>query len=404
MNVGDPMSAPSTKYPPHLLVWPGVTAWRIRGDLWLDRKFKDGMDLWARQWSGTLGAVMDVEELPEVPPFGAYRWQGEAENFSLTLIEPGQTMSTGHLAGARVLLANADDPRKLNAAELCRSAGCRCILMIEYTLATRLDMNRYAEVSRFQKLKTSIWLLLNEIRVRRAIRRADSVQANGMPAYRAYAARKANGLLYFDTRLDAGAVIPIQSLADKLGALRTNRPLRLAFSGRLIAGKGADELLPLARKLKDRGLAFHLDVYGSGQLATAMAQGIAAHGLEPVMTLHGPVDFETELIPVFQREIDLFVCCHRQGDPSCTYAETLGCGIPIVGYSNESLQALVRNYDVGWTVPMNDLDRLADQIMLLANQRDEIAAKAYKSREFGLANSFESTFRARLEHCALVAA
>jgi colanic acid/amylovoran biosynthesis glycosyltransferase len=34
------------------------------------------------------------------------------------------------------------------------------------------------------------------------------------------------------------------------------------------------------------------------------------------------------------RCLDVFVCCHIQIDPPCTYLESYGAGLPIVGYAN----------------------------------------------------------------------
>ena len=387
-----------------LLVWPGVPAWRIAGKIWLDRKFKDGMDAWARQWPGRLRAVMEVTQLAAVPSFGAYPWSAGDECFDLELIQPGEAFSGKHLAGVDLLMANADSPSKLSAPGLCRIAGVACVLSIEYTLATRLDMLTYSRMSPFKRLKTFAWLVVNEWRIRSAMRQCDSVQANGIPAFDIYGKSKPGSHLYFDTRLNADAVIDADALESRLNRLASDGPLRLAFSGRLIGGKGADALVPLAARLQKLGLNFHLDIYGSGELESEIGASILAEGLSDIVTLHGPIDFDSALVPMLRETIDLFVCCHRQGDPSCTYAETLGCGVPIVGFRNESLSSLVNRFDIGWCVPMNALDALAALILRLDRGRSEIAAKARSARRFGLANSFEKTFEERVNHCLAVLA
>ena len=383
---------------PVLLVWPAVPAWRIRGQLWLDRKFKDGMDTWCDQWPGCIRAVMEVAQLKEVPSFGAYRWSGVDERFDLAVLEPGEAFSARHLEGVDLLMSSADNPGKLVAPDLCRRAGVACIMAIEYTLSTRLDMLAHSRVGALKRLKTVAWFLMNERRIRSALRRCDAVQANGIPAYDAYARARPGNLLYFDTRLAAQAVITADALQARLDTLQAGRPLRLAFSGRLIGGKGADALVPLAARLRKRGLDFRFDIYGDGELKQEIAAGIHGEGLQQLVTLHGPIDFATQLMPRLKESVDLFVCCHRQGDPSCTYAETLGCGVPIVGFANESLGSLVDAYGVGWATPMNALDPLADVIVRLDRDRADIAAKSRAARDFGTTHSFETTFRQRIDH------
>lgn len=388
---------------PVLVIWPSVPAWRIGGELWLDRKFKDGQDEIAAHWPGRLRAVMEVVDLDGKPAFGAYRWTGEGERWELSLIAPGEAFGRRHLEGVDVLLASADSPAKLGAPALCKAAGTACAMSIEYTLRTRLDMLRHAPMRPLKRLWTWLWLLRNEPRVRRALRSCDGVQANGTPAFEAYARRHPRGLRYWDTRLPAAAVIPESALEARLATLAEPRPLRLAFSGRLIAAKGADALVPLAAALARRGVPLRFDVWGSGELEAPMRADITRLGLAGAMTVHGPIDFATELVPALQREVDLFICCHRQGDPSCTYAETLGCGVPIAGFANESLTALVAEHGVGWVVPMGAVEALADVVERLHRERAELAAATRRARAFGAGNAFEAVIAQRVAHCAALA-
>ena len=385
---------------PVLLIWPSVAAWRVGGELWLDRKFKDGVDANCDRWEGSVRVVMRVEDLASLPPFGAWRWDASSARFGLQVIEPGQTLTAQHLDGVDLLLASADDYRQLEAADLCRARGIRCIYIIEYTLRTRLDMTRYAPVSWPRKLKTALWHWRNERRIVRALRAADAIQANGIPAHDAYAFGRPSALLYFDTRLRREDVIEPASLETRLRTLSANGPLRLAFSGRLIRAKGADVMVPLALRLKRRGVPFTLDIFGAGDLSETIRADIAAHGLGDVVRLHGAVDFDSVLMPAIKERVDLFICCHRQGDPSCTYAETLGCGVPIAGFANESLSGMVARHGIGWTVPREAVDQLADMVARLAANRDEIRDRSVTAMQFAGKHNYESVFDQRLEHCS----
>ncbi|MFL6696113.1 MAG: glycosyltransferase [Vitreoscilla sp.] len=385
---------------PILMIWPGVPAWRIDGKLWLDRKFRDGMEASSARWPGRIRAFMEVQDMSSMPPFGAWRWGSDQASFDLQVIEPGETLTASDLADVDVLLATADDHRQLEAAALCERTGTACIYVIEYTLRTRLDMTRHSKAPAWGRAKTAVWHLCNELRVSRAIRRARGLQANGIPAWRAYRASTRSPQLFFDTRFRRDMLVTPAALDSRLAVLRQGGPIRLAFSGRLIPAKGGDALLPLALRLSQLGLPFSLDIYGSGESNEEIRAGIQEHGLTDVVRLHGPVDFDEVLMPTLKERADVFVCCHRQGDPSCTYAETLGCGVPIAGFGNESLAALVDAHDIGWSVPMGDISGLAALIVRLAANREEIASKSLAAMRFAQEHHFESVVDLRMRHCA----
>ena len=382
-----------------LMIWPSVAAWRLDGQLWLDRKFKDGMEAYCARWPGRVRVVMRVENVAALSPFGAWRWEQAGAPFTLDVIEPGRTLTAEQLRGVDVLLASADDYRQLDAAALCATLPTACLYVIEYTLRTRLDMERHSSAPLLKKLKTAFWHLRNERRIVRALRLADGIQANGSPAFKAYGPGSPSALLYWDTRLPRARLMGRDALEAKLARLRENAPLRLAFSGRLIAAKGADAMVPLALRLRQLGVPFTLDIFGAGELADGIRAAIAAHGLADTVRLRGAVDFDDALMPAIKDEVDVFVCCHRQGDPSCTYAETLGCGVPMVGFANESLAALVEENGIGWTVPMGSIPQLAARIAELAGHREEICARSSAALRFAENNHFENVFDRRIAHC-----
>ena len=118
-----------------------------------------------------------------------------------------------------------------------------------------------------------------------------------------------------------------------------------------------------------------------------------------VVRLHGPVDFDEVLMPTLKERADVFVCCHRQGDPSCTYAETLGCGVPIAGFGNEALAALVEAHDIGWSVAMGDIAGLA-ACRPAGGGPGRDRSKSFAAMRFAQKNHFESVVDLRMRHCA----
>ena len=131
--------------------------------------------------------------------------------------------------------------------------------------------------------------------------------------------------------------------------------------------KGADDLIRIATLLNSVGKEFQLDIYGTGSLEAEMRAAIASASgsMQQKVHIHPPLDFDQALVPIMRSEIDLFLCCHRQSDPSCTYLETLGCGVPIVGYQNRAWHGIRALADVGWEIKMNAADDLAERLSIL---------------------------------------
>jgi len=99
--------------------------------------------------------------------------------------------------------------------------------------------------------------------------------------------------------------------------------------------------------------------------------------------------------------VDVFVCCHRQGDPSCTYLETMACGVPIAGYANEAFRGVSVESSAGWMSPMGDTQHLARRLGGMTG--DEVAGHAARSLAFAREHTFEREFSRRMAHARRLA-
>ena len=164
--------------------------------------------------------------------------------------------------------------------------------------------------------------------------------------------------------------------------------------------KGADHLPKVARVLLDKQVPFTMDIYGDGPLVAELQETISQLGLRENVRLSGVLDFASELVPTMRDAVDLFVCCHRQGDPSCTYIETLACGVPVVGYGNEAFEGLLKRCPAGESVSMHDWFALAALIERLAKEPKRLAEMAQTGLAFAREHTFELEFKRRIEHMA----
>jgi colanic acid/amylovoran biosynthesis glycosyltransferase len=297
------------------------------------------------------------------------------------------------------LVLGGPDHRMNHAAATCASAGVPFVLVTEYSLQTRLQIVDADRPVFWKRWRRRRWAVQQEKSIVATARQAAGLQCNGTPTFDSYHAINANTLLYFDSRLSRQMIPAEPALASRLmSPFGQTRPIRLAFSGRLNAMKGADHLVKVAEALRDLHVPFRMDIFGDGPLADSIERHIKDSGLEREVVLGGVLDFASELMPRVRDEVDLFVCCHRQGDPSCTYLETLGCGVPIVGYANEAYAGLLRLCNGGRSVPMDDWKALAREIAMLVQSPGALLEMAREGLRFAMQHPFEAEFLSRINH------
>jgi colanic acid/amylovoran biosynthesis glycosyltransferase len=382
-----------------LIVMPSVPV-VPRGDgLFMDIKMVEGLSLYAKLWDGPVRCLARAGHADTI----AYgRDYAPADlPFEIAVIADDASDLGRWLDDAAVVLAAGDNHRDL---PITAAIAVPVVFIIEYTLATRLKIVALDRGRSVQAVKSAVWTLLTERKRRRAFRASAGIQANGAPAFAAYRGMVRSAICYFDSRMADHQQIASGEIAVKRAAIRAGKPLRLAFSGRLEPMKGADHLIPVAVALRQTGTAFTLDIFGDGSLCAAMAQAIVDHGLVEIVRLRGSVPFDDQLVPTLKADVDLFLCCHRQDDPSCTYLETLSCGVPIVGYDNGAFAGVLSLGAVGIATPMDDPAAAAAAIHGLDRNRDLLAAMATTAADIGREHSFETTFAARIDHLRTVVA
>jgi colanic acid/amylovoran biosynthesis glycosyltransferase len=389
------------QHSPVLVVTPTIPAARLDGQLLLDDKAVSGLNEFARHWPGPVRCIFR-EGPPSSLVFATPR-DAKSLPFDIHLI-PDRSAIPNHLVeDASLVMASAENYLDLPLADTCGQLGVPVIYIIENTLRTRLRILALEGRPLTARLKSAVWTVMTEKKRRAAFTRSSGIAANGVPASRSYSGLCKDVLTFFDTRMPRTIMASSSELQAKQARLLRGEPLRLGFSGRLEAIKGADHLVPLARHLEAAGLDFSLDIFGAGSLEPRMREQLQSTQLNRRITLHGPVDFEARLVPYFRTNIDLFVCCHRQSDPSCTYMETMGCAVPIAGYANQALRGLLELAHAGIATPMDDPAELARMIVALSRDRQALSRMMRSALELSAEHDFERTFSRRIQQCLRVA-
>lgn len=380
-----------------LTIIPSVPIWKKAENIIFDRKFYDGISQYCTLWPGKVRCVVR-ESFEELPAFGIVIVPLQNLQFEIQLVNGFRSIDKSYLLGSDTVFASGDNSDLLHISHICKAHSIRCVYIIEKPLKVQLKIIALNSPTLLHQIKRAIFCLRQEVRRLKAFKLSDGIQANGVPSFDSYSSKDKDDILYFDSRVNLKDIITPLGLEKRLLYLKKGKPIRLAFSGRLIKIKGADDLIKVAEALNKLGIEFRFSIYGTGRLHRYLqSQNIDKHLTEKVF-FKGAVDFHETLLPDLKEKIDLFICLHKQGDPSCTYLETLACGVPILGYGNEAFDGILAKHDVGWSTPMNDINAVAEKVALLNNERDLICQKSHNSVEMAKENHFEITFKRRVNH------
>lgn len=252
----------------------------------------------------------------------------------------------------------------------------------EFTREMRVEQQHLLARGLVDRARMSLGQLRRERVYRDIARQAAGLQCNGHVAWEAYAALNPRPLFFRDHRirrsdLSAAAVRPIW---------KGDRPLRVAFSGRMTVMKGPGTVLEVARLLPE----VEFVMLGDGELREELRRNAPSN-----VRFEGFLDFERW--KEFMREsVDLALLPHPQGDPSCTYFEALGCGVPVLGVANSTWLRLAND---GLGFVERDAEGLANRIRSL--QPEEL--DTVRTHALGVLEPFEDVAAMRAAHMVDVA-
>lgn len=283
----------------------------------------------------------------------------------------------------------------LGVWRLAAERGVRHIPNLEYDLATQIVVATGATTSRVRRTGRAIKVTWRHLTVWiPEMRHAHSLHCNGYPIYEAARRYNTNRLLYLDSRMAQDTLIPADELAARL-ATRSGRPLRLLYSGRYEPMKGALDAVRVAVECLQRGLDVEMHCYGQGSQRAEMERLAASTARPERIQIHASIPYP-ELVRV-SRTFDVFVCCHIQNDPSCTYIESFGSGLPIVGYGNRMWLGLAKHSGGGYVAPLGHPAKVADAIQHLAADQAALTETSSKALAFAQQHCFEREFARRID-------
>ncbi len=377
-----------------LVLLPALKAHRTqKGGLVVTQKYLDGAAEYAKSWPGPVTSLFNVSPLPS-SDMDQVETNRKTSDHNVE-IRPSNPDELSERLKTAALVVGFLSPFERTMTELCNKIGVPVVHVSEYTLRTEWQIIDSGAANPIVKLRQKLWAWQAARTKRYLIGLSAGLQCNGTPTYDAYRKLCPETLLYFDNRVRKSDLITQQEQDQRADRVLSSDKLRLVFGGRFIPMKGVMHLPKVALELRKLGIPFEFAIHGAGEEETALRQAIEANGLAPDVSIFPPTDFRTGWVPLLKKKYDLFVCCHLQGDPSSTYSETMSCGLPIAGYSNEAFAGIAQLSQAGFLAPLGDHKALARLIADLHSDRKRIVEAAKRGRAFSAQHCFEATFERR---------
>ena len=172
----------------------------------------------------------------------------------------------------------------------------------------------------------------------------------------------------------------------------------LVWVGRLVAHKRAERILPVAERLRGRGVA--IDVVGRGPGARPLAAAVAARGLASAVRLRGFLP-EAGKRAVMAGALLQLNTSQGEGWGLCVL-EAAALGVPTVAFDVDGLRDAVRDGETGWLVrPGERIEDVTERAVKELADPERRAAAAAACRGWAARFSWD---RSAARMAALVAA
>lgn len=136
--------------------------------------------------------------------------------------------------------------------------------------------------------------------------------------------------------------------------------LGLISIGRFVEQKGQVVLLEALGELRKRGVDFHLDLVGDGELRPLIERAIDEHALSDVVTLTGWLD-EAALNEALAQAQVLVMPSFAEGLP-VVIMEAMALARPVLATQVAGIPELVRPQETGWLTAAGDVEGLVGQL------------------------------------------
>lgn len=148
---------------------------------------------------------------------------------------------------------------------------------------------------------------------------------------------------------------------------RNEKPVNIANLGRCVEQKGQEYLIRLARKLKEKGVCFTIQVLGDGELRNSFIDRVNRYALDDCIRFMGFM----EDVESFLNEMDFYVSTSGHEGTSNAILEAMYAQLPVVAFNVSSMPEYVKDNETGLLANYGDIDDLEKKVMYMIRNPDE---------------------------------
>jgi len=230
------------------------------------------------------------------------------------------------------------------------------------------------------------------------IKRARLGLFHGLTVYQSYAPYSSLPKVVHDIHLDEDDILPEEALELRLKS--ANDRVSILYVGRVHEMKGPrlwlDTIEKVIRTASPGQPRVEAKWYGDGPLIGELRDLVSQRGLSDWISFPGNISARSEVLDIC-RAADLFVFCHLTPESPRCLIEALMCGLPILGFESAYANALISPYEGGATVPIRDVDALAEVVKKYVSDKDARDNLSRAALHCGKQFSERSVFRHRSE-------
>jgi glycosyltransferase involved in cell wall biosynthesis len=230
----------------------------------------------------------------------------------------------------------------------------------------------------------------------RTIKRARLGLLHGLSVYESYAPYVSVAKVVHDVHLDEEDILDEPSLEARLNS--DTGCVSILYVGRVHGMKGPRQWLDtIDRVIRTAGPGsprVQAKWLGEGPMLDELRAVVSERGLSARISFPGNEPIRSKVLATF-RAADLFVFCHLTPESPRCLIEALMSGLPILGFESAYANDLTFEYGGGATVPVGDVDALAELVKTYINDRNARNELSRAALSSGKRFSERSVFRHR---------
>lgn len=174
----------------------------------------------------------------------------------------------------------------------------------------------------------------------------------------------------------------IEYKLDDLFAIKDHEEVRLLWAGRFMKLKHPEYAIKAALYLKQKGVLFHLDMVGAGELEGMLKELVARYGLNDEVTFHGFMP--PAKVRGFMEEANIFMFTSNYLEGwGAVLNESMNSACAVVaGHGIGAVPSLIRHGKNGFVYKNENFNEFKNQVLTLArdkNLRKELGVNAYNT-------------------------